>query len=125
MTHEVCGQEYEARSGEILACTAPTGHTMSELHDPRRFYHSWEWLRRMEEEEEVKEAPPVEEPEVEPEIEEAIQVVESFGQPEIGELIDGIVDGLYDPYLESLLAALHGRKRSNRSVPHPYGRTDE
>lgn len=125
MTFRVCGQEYTSRSGITLACTAPAGHTMSELNDPRRFYHSWEWLRRTEEEEEAQEAPAVEEPEEAPEITEVRELIESFGQPEIGELIDGICDGDYDPYIESLLAALHGRKRAMRSVPHPYGRTDE
>jgi hypothetical protein len=125
VTFQVCGLEYDSRSGITLVCTAPAGHIMSELNDPRRFYHSWEWLRRAEEEEEAHEAKAVEEAEESPEIEEAREVVESFGQPEIGDLIDGIVEGDYDPYIESLLAALHGRKRSMRSVPHPYGRTDE
>ena len=95
----VCGQKYTSkRSGDLLVCTAPMGHTVTELSD-----HSWEWLRR-EEEEETR---------------------DSGGPPEIEELIGGIADGTYDPYIESLLAALHGRKRAMRSVPHPYGRTDE
>ena len=109
---KVCGQTYTSRSGEVLACTAPIGHIETETCDPRRFYHSWEWLRRIEEEAEAEVVAPEE-------------VVETLGRPEIGDLIDGIYEGDYDPYIESLLAALHGRKRGIRNVPHPYGRTDE
>lgn len=107
MTYRVCGQTYTSRSGETLACTAPLGHTEALPSDPRRFYHTWEWLRRVEEEAEKAE------------------VIQVDSPPEIDELIEGIVIGLYDPYIESLLAALHGRKRAMRSVPHPYGRTEE
>jgi len=95
----ICNQKYTSRvSGERLACTHPIGHTVTDLSD-----HSWEWLRRAEEEE----------------------VAESSGPPEIDDLIEGIAGGTYDPYIESLLAALHGRKRAVRSIPHPYGRTEE
>jgi hypothetical protein len=112
----ICGQQYTSRSGETLACTAPLGHDEAQLNDPRRFYHSWEWLHRLEEEERVAEE----------HVEEAVaEVVVTGGPPEIDDLIEGISIGLYDPYIESLLAALHGRKRSMRSVPHPYGRIEE
>ena len=53
------------------------------------------------------------------------EVVAAGGPPEIDDLIEGIAGGLYDLYVESLLAALHGRKRAIRNVPHPYGRTEE
>jgi hypothetical protein len=97
MSPRVCGQKYHSKStGENLACTNPIGHTVTELSD-----HSWEWLRRAEED------PP-----------------EAGGIPEIEDLIEGIAGGEYDPYIESLLAALHGRKRAMRSVPHPYGRAE-
>lgn len=121
--HKVCGQEYQSvQTGEVLACTAPVGHTKAELHDPRRFYHSWEWLRRAEEEEALAVAQEAAQEALEASEEE---ITISGGPPEIDDLIEGIGIGLYDPYIESLLAALHGRKRSMRSVPHPYGRTDE
>lgn len=95
--HRICGQTYTARSsGEQLVCTLQQGHNVTELTD-----HSWEWLRREEETELIG------------------------GLVEIDELIEGIAAGVYDPYIESLLAALHGRKRAMRSVPHPYGRTEE
>jgi len=106
MTYRVCGEKYSSRSGETLVCTAPVGHHLTESGDPRRFYHSWEWLRRAEEE--VVE-----------------EVVKAGGPPEIDDLIEGVAAGLYDPYVESLLAALHGRKRAIRNVPHPYGRAEE
>jgi hypothetical protein len=93
---KVCGQKFVTRSGDELFCTNPIGHTVTDLSD-----HSWEWLRRAEETD-----------------------LTSGGMPEIEELIEGIAAGQYDPYIESLLAALHGRKRAVRSVPHPYGRTD-
>lgn len=60
--------------------------------------HSWEWLKT------------AEESDTEP--------------PELEELIEDIAAGQYDPYLESLLAALHGRKRALRNVPNPYGRAE-
>jgi hypothetical protein len=97
----ICGHTYISKvSGDLLICTHPKDHATTEMTD-----HSWEWLRRAEQ------PPPAPEPIDSP--------------PEIEDLIEGIVIGLYDPYIESLLAALHGRKRAMRSVPHPYGRVEE
>jgi hypothetical protein len=105
MSYRVCGEKFTSRSGQTLVCTAPAKHTEALSMDPRRFYHSWEWLRRGE----VEEEPPAH---------------PAAGPPEIDDLIEGVAAGLYDPYIESLLAALHGRKRAMRSVPHPYGRNE-
>lgn len=40
---------------------------------------------------------------------------------DIQKILDFVNEGLYDPYLEALLAAGHSRKRRLRGVRSPYG----
>jgi hypothetical protein len=94
-----CGALYESPEHGRMFCTKPATHNGEDTNTKRR--HSWMWVveqDRKDREARGKTAPSV------------VEV-----------LLDNIASGEADPYIEALLAALHGRKRALRGVPHPFG----
>lgn len=98
---EICNEPYY-RTGVELHCTFPAGHSVRDPQDGQTV-HSWQWLKN---EDEAKQA----------ECDDLPTDVEA--------LIEAIAAGHADDYLETILAACHGRKRAKRGIDMPYGRRE-